>query len=99
MGFQDEIMPVFSSIVNEGIRVVLNLFIFFFTKRFHRLKKHKKHKKHKNYKKHKNHKKHKKLKKHQKSTKRKQATFFTLDVFYAHKKHKNHETPNKRFSS
>ena len=36
-----------SSIVNDGIRVILNLFIylfFFFTRRFHTHKKHKKHK-------------------------------------------------------
>ena len=34
-----------SSIVNEGIRAILNLFIiFFFTRRFHTHKKHKKHK-------------------------------------------------------
>ena len=37
-----------SSIVNEGISVILNLFIlFFFTRRFHTHKKHRKHKKHK----------------------------------------------------
>ena len=45
-----------SNIVDEGIRATLNLFFFFFKKRFHTHKKHKKHKKNKKPKKHKKHK-------------------------------------------
>ena len=48
-----ELLEEMSSNVNEGIRAILNLFIFFFTRRFHT---HKKHKRHKKYKKHKKHK-------------------------------------------
>ena len=43
-----------SSIVDEGIRAILNLFIIiFFTRRFHTHKKRKEHKEHKKHKKHK----------------------------------------------
>ena len=75
----------FSSIVDEGIKTILNF--FFFTRRFHSHKKHKKRKKHKKHKKSKNYKKHKT-----------QTSDFHSDVSYAHKKHKKykkHKTSNK----
>ena len=53
-----------SSIVNEGIRAILNHFIIFFTRRFHIDKRHKMHKNYKKHKKPKNYKKYKKCKKH-----------------------------------
>ena len=72
----------FSSIVDEGIKTILNF--FFFTRRFHSHKKHKKRKKHKKHKNSKSYKKHKT-----------QTSDFHSDIFYAHKKH---NTSNKRFS-
>ena len=60
-----------SSIVNEGIKTILNLFLFFYEKISHTLRAQKKHKKHKNYKKRKKSKKHKKHKKRKKRKKHK----------------------------
>ena len=68
-----------SSIVNEGIRAILNFFTFFLQEDFTRTKSTKRTKTIKNT----------------KITKRIQATFLLLDVFYAHKKHKKHKMLNK----
>ena len=85
---------IFSSNINEGIKAVS----FFLQKDFACTKKHKTqtsdflldifyvHKKHKKHKKvQKSIKKHKKAQKAQKAQTTKQATFFVLDAFYAHK--------------
>ena len=90
-------------IVNEGIRAILSLFIFFLQEDFTRTKStkstkttksikstktYKKHKKPKNYKKHKKRKKYKKQKKPQ-----------NYKMHKKHKKQKKHKTQNKRLSS